>query len=109
MNKRNDKGCQVVVKLNQAKKSKFILVLSKVNENKLHFIFDSKMIPARECLLLPAFYKSNDWNLDMTLLSQNTQNTNNWIQRDEEMDRHGLAQSLLVSNHLDSNRQNICI
>ena len=39
------------------------------------------MISAREHLLLPAFYKSNDWGLDMTWLSQSTQNTNHWNQR----------------------------
>ena len=58
-NNRNDKGCQVVAKLNQAEKSKFISVLSKINESKLSFIFHRQMIPAREHLLFPSFYKFN--------------------------------------------------
>ena len=71
----NDKGCQVVVKL---EKSKFVSGLSKINESKLHLINHRQMIPAREHLLLPAFYKSNDWEPDMVWLSQSTQNTNHW-------------------------------
>ena len=39
------------------------------------------MIPARENVLLPAFYKSNHWKFYMTLLSQSTQNTNHWDKR----------------------------
>ena len=76
--KRNDKGCHVVVRLNQAEKTKFVLVLSKINESKLHSIFFTQMIPARENLLLTALDKSNDWELNMTWLSQSTQNTNHW-------------------------------
>ena len=53
-NNRNDKGCQVVVKL---EKSKFVSGLSKINESKLHLINHRQMIPAREHLLFPAFYK----------------------------------------------------
>ena len=57
------------------------MVLSKSYESKLHFIFQEQMIPARENVLLPAFYKSNHWKFYMTLLSQSTQNTNHWDKR----------------------------
>ena len=51
---RNDKGCQVVVKL---EKSKFVSGLSKINESKLHLIYHSQMISAREKMHQLTFYK----------------------------------------------------
>ena len=98
-NKRNDKGCQGRISADHRGLS---MVLSKSYESKLHFIFQEQMIPARENVLLPAFYKSNHWKFHMTLLSQSTQNTNHWNQRMTRWTDEDLLK-VCHSNHLNSN------
>ena len=77
------------------------MVLSKSYERKLHSIFHYQMIPARENLLFPTFYKSN--NLHCQLIDVSVNNANDWKMDDVDIQRHHWKQSPIVFESVDNN------